>query len=438
MKVADGRSGRPPTPAAGVGALLDRRRWGVALRWPPLVLASACLAVVVVRQAAQGSIDFEHYYGAARAVWAGERLYERGLQWRDSGYTVYLPGTRPDEPQAYVYPPLLAMGLVWLLALPYDVGRLVWLVVSLLCIAAAVCIVTGLMLPLRRLDLVVVTVVLCAALVFMRPTRVVLATGQADGMLLLLLASTVAAFVAARPNLAGISLALAVAVKPFLAFLLLYLVWKRAWRSAVVAGGLGALLIALPLAALGAQAMVDYLSVTAYLSSQTYAVGYLNQGPYGFLLRRFTENPITTPIVDAPSLVPAIRGLLMVGVLTVLARTVSRSGGLAAQTVVLEFGLAIVAMLLISPLAQPSHYVYLLVPYAASIALVLDGGLARGPRLAVATGIVALYLYFVYINDSMRLSEMHLLGLCGVAALTYAATWVRRATVESIRDAPGA
>src|SRR5439155_23959005 len=99
---------------------------------------------------------------------------------------------------------------------------------------------------------------------------------------------------------AALWLALAIAIKPAAGFLILFFFWKRAYRAGMLAGALAAALIAAPFVLLGARAAADGIAVATYWSSPTFAVSPIHQAPYGLLLRLFTPNVFTVPVVDAP------------------------------------------------------------------------------------------------------------------------------------------
>jgi hypothetical protein len=194
--------------------------------------------------------------------------------------------------------------------------------------------------------------------------------------------------------------------------------------------------------------------VGQYFGLGPFAVTPNNQSPFGLALRLFTINPYTVPIAELPQLVPAIRWAVAGLALLLLARTISRSRGVKLHRLALEYGLAIVGMLFVSPLSEDIHYVYLLIPMAAIAASVVWGPAGSRERLGIAAALAACYTYLSLpgLNGAMfafyeyhqgpvplpkaLLTGLHLYGLCGLAVLTFVTIrWHSRVAIrEDGRD----
>jgi hypothetical protein len=108
-------------------------------------------------------------------------------------------------------------------------------------------------------------------------------------------------------------------------------------------------------------------------------------------LRLFSSNAYTVPVLDAPLLA----ALLRLGFVAIMAATLLVWIGrerVSAPQLTLEFGLVLIAMLLLSPLSEDIHYIYLVVPFTAMVALVFRTGLNRRV-IASAVGIVVAYAF---------------------------------------------
>lgn len=393
-----------------------------ATQWALVAVGVAILVLVAARAALVKPEHLQIYLGAASAIWNGERLYELGLYFRDHGYTLWYPNPRPTPLWPYVYPPALAIALIPLTTVPFESARVLWFGLSLGAFLGTIWLLCGMLFPARGRNRLLVTVALGGLLAPLRPPRSILADGQIDLMLLLLVTLALLAFARRIDGRAGLLLGLALAVKPTLGFLLLFFLWKGAMRTVLVAAAVSAALVLCSFAPLGIATVVDYLAVSSYWSSPSFAVSPINQSPYGFLLRHFTANPFATPIVDVP-LVPALgQAVTVIVVLATLAATVSRGRSVPSIQVVLEFGVVVIGMLLVGPLSQANHYVNLLVPALALAATMC----VRGSTI-IAGSLAALYVLFLLMSEAWTsgaraayLMEGHLVGLLLLAGVTIA------------------
>jgi hypothetical protein len=180
----------------------------------------------------------------------------------------------------------------------------------------------------------------------------------------LLLALTLSASIRRHDRRAGIWLALVAALKPTTLSFVLWFLWKRSFSAAATFAALSAALICASVAVLGVGTAGDFVLVAQYFSGPTFSVTPINQSPYGLLLRLFTTNPFTQPLVVAIA-VDVGRFLLASLMVLTLAMAIWRRRNLPARQSVLEYGLLTVGMLVVAPLAEDIHNVYLLIPFAA-------------------------------------------------------------------------
>jgi hypothetical protein len=208
---------------------------------------------------------------------------------------------------------------------------------------------------------------------------------QADVLILLLLTLVFAAFAHRRVWWVAIWLGLAVAIKPFVAFIALLLFWKRAYREAVGAAVISIILGLGPLIALGQ--VGDFVDGAPYLAGSEFNASPVGQSLYAFLLRTLTVQPYTVPLLDAPWLVTPLRVVLVVGLMILLLTVFGRSRDRGTVRLGLEFGLTVATMLLLSPLTEESHLAYLLIGLLASAIVLREA--ARYSVSARATAVVA-------------------------------------------------
>ena len=106
---------------------------------------------------------------------------------------------------------------------------------------------------------------------------------------------------------------------------------------------------------------------------------YINQAPYGMLLRLFTSNVYTQPLVDASWLVTPLRVVMIVGAALWWMRVVPRRGTTDGAVALSECLLALPLTLIFSPLAEDIHYCALLPALVGLSYLAWSHGLARQP-----------------------------------------------------------
>ena len=276
--------------------------------------------------------------------------------------------------------PVQAASVVWLTILMGSVVGTAW------CLALLVA---------TRRDLLFWGLVAGLALVLtlFKPIRGALTfSRQVDPLILLLLAATVLALARRRDVLSGLLLGLAVAIKPFLGVLALWLLWKRAYRAAALAGLMGIVAGLGPLAALGL--LPDFLEAASHWASPSMLASPVGQSAASLLLRTFTVQPYTVPLVEATWLVAPLQGLVGVGLLVTLAVTVTRTREQPPHVLLLEWGLALTALLVFGPLTEEHHLAYLALGLTGTLAAVLPDWFraVTARRLGLATALLVLIL----------------------------------------------
>jgi alpha-1,2-mannosyltransferase len=178
----------------------------------------------------------------------------------------------------YNFPPLFAIALVPLAdppreanhagMVPFPVSVALWYGLSLVLLGAAVHLMAGVLektsgqsganrAPPSRRDwwrLRLLPIIVCVA-----PIGFTLSRGQVNLLLLFLLCAMIAAIVARRSGLAGLSLAAAACVKVFPLYLAIYPLWRRDWRFlGGLSAGLLMGLIVIPVAVFGVRRTTVY------------------------------------------------------------------------------------------------------------------------------------------------------------------------------------
>jgi hypothetical protein len=307
----------------------------------------------------QAGYDFyKAYLPGAQAIAAGANPYHQLVQQTSDTS----PGDIGFHAHGYVYPPLLAV----VLALPIRLGfspAALWLFWNLANAAAVLWMGRELNLSLRRRADWAGSLAFAAATLLGAVATYDLSLGQADLLMAALVVGACGLWLRQSPW-AGLVLGAAIAIKPTMALVLLVWLWKGDWRAARRAALAALALIVVPFLLLGWAALRDYLTFFVQWNAFQANAEYINQAPYGMLLRLFTLNASTRPLAVAPWLVQPLRLLVASGAVVWWLRAVPRARTVdAASRMDLAMGeclLALPLILLLSPLAEDIHYCILL------------------------------------------------------------------------------
>jgi Glycosyltransferase family 87 len=289
-----------------------------------------------------------------------------------------------------------------LLALPfalfdYNDAVLLWNLVSLALMAASLCLIkTALRIPFPA-EQILPTM---ALLSLCGPLLLQVLLGQLNLVLLFLLTLVWASDRMNRPILAGILLGSATAIKLFPGFLFLFFLLRGNWK-AVLGGGITLVaLTAVTAALLGTDAYRDYICEVLPRVAR-FRGNWNNASVVGFWSKLF--DPVTVKEHVVPlwrSATVASAGILVscTAIVAILGRTVRRAG--AQHDADLAFGLAIVAMLLISPLTWEHSFLLLPIPLATIWVDISKSRVARGLFLATlpAFWLIPMPFYYIFIH----------------------------------------
>jgi alpha-1,2-mannosyltransferase len=206
--------------------------------------------------------------------------------------------------------------------------------------------------------------------------------GQLNLILLVLVTGVWVADRSTRPAWAGVFLGTAAALKLFPGFLLFYFLVRRQWQVVAAAALTLAALLGLTSAMLGPEPYASYLEKVVPHLAGCQGLGY-NASLFGFWGKLFDpgKEPIQ-PLWHSQALAKVGSYLSCAVVVAVLAWVVRRARSRAERDQ--AFGLAVTAMLLVTPLVWDHYFVLLLVPLAV-----------LWSHLPTATGVRALFLLLV-------------------------------------------
>lgn len=258
----------------------------------------------------------------------------------------------------YVYSPLFALLLVPFTWLPYGTALLIWEICNLAFLAAAV---YALLRAGGKRPSVLIVVIAVTALSFISVVRTELFWAQADLFVLFSLCVAFWLRQERRPVIAGLFLALACLTKPALLVFLPFLLWKREFRFATAAVGFFVALFLGPIAWLGGRTLSDQLAIWNFWSNQ-YVTMIDNTSLKSVFARLFAPNPVSYPLFDAPMLVTALWLITTVLVLVPILAFVQPQPLRNDARSIVEIGLVITAMLLISPFTEYEYLTLLIIP----------------------------------------------------------------------------
>lgn len=306
----------------------------------------------------RSSTDFGLYLNAAQAVADGGNPYDGGAI--VGGVT-----------HGYAYPPLLAELMVPLTWFNPDVVRSLWIA------GGAASIIGAVVLLLRafawRTPWPYVALVLGVALAS-RTARIDLYHGQVNFTLLLFIVGGLYYTTRNRPILAGILWGATVVIKPFLAVLIVYLLWRRAWRQAAAAAATGITLFAISGAialAVDSGMLGDWWRSSRYDASPPFTTQTDNMSLVAMLQRMFSAEINTSPLVDSALALNASSFALaaVLGVAWIVAmRYGRRLSELRQPELLLEAGFVVALGMTFGPLTEGDH-LYLTLPGLAGAAM---------------------------------------------------------------------
>ncbi len=349
------------------------RRWvrGRPGRWAWLVVA-LLLALVAGDLLRVWHItnhhDLDVFVLAARRLASGDDIYADAPPFKalieSGGFSM-----KDDSVSwPYAYAPLIAILFVPALWVSYPVVQALWWGLNLL---ALLC---GCWLCLKAMGSATPARVAVVLLTLYRfePAIVTLRLGQIELVQFLLLAVTLFALNGGRERWAGVALGLATGLKFFPGALVGLLVWRRRWRAAAWATGTALVTIVASFAVVGFEALPAYLDYTSiYGIGGAFAAFPFNQSLNGFLSRNLIRNPFN-PTIKGVHLPWLARGLTLACSATIIVVSAwltwprrgwpQEASEAERRRFSLEFALAVVALLLVSPHSQVYTFVWVLLP----------------------------------------------------------------------------
>ena len=268
----------------------------------------------------------------------------------------------------YVYPPIVAMLLMPLAALPFRVALHLWAIMNV----ALVVISVGLFLKAARHsrnDRILFAALAIFSLKFW-PTDMTIWFGQTNCILLVILAGIYWADSWQRPVTMGLLIGGAACIKIWMLGLLLLPLYRREWRAAVAAVALFTAVVAGSFTLAGWDEWPLFQTIIRGYAAQQLGQHYGTRSFIGFARVHFSHNSALNPIIASPGIRAFIivsgftmmgAGWLMLFLRRVREEHAGPASGDAPLARQLETGLAMITLLLALPMCE-THYYMLCLP----------------------------------------------------------------------------
>jgi glycosyl transferase family 87 len=288
--------------------------------------------------------DFGNYYFYASQLRAGVNVYampgdELDLLKRKAGLPVDVPG-RPS------YSPAFYLALTPLTFLSFWTANAVWFAINQAALLAALWLVYRIVRPDIDDRLTAGTLI---GLVFIasQPLLENVGIGQVNTVILLLLAASCCAMRSRRDVLAGIALAVVLAIKPQFGLIFLLFAFRRNWLACASAAVMYTALQAAGAGAYGPGVAEGYWQSMLVHSSNTALV----TPPHSLSLKAFFERTFSGGATGGVALAMYVAASIILSVVTFL-RTARRRVDASAA-----FGSVVCLVLIVSPLTLEHHLI---------------------------------------------------------------------------------
>jgi hypothetical protein len=313
--------------------------------------------------------DFVQEWLSAKNYFSGHEIYEDQL----TSFARHQPDWKPDQSKFLPYnahPPVSVLEALPFAHLDYPNAHFAWNLTTFPMFLIGVALLVG---ELGRPFQWWYLIPMLALIVWADPIRTTLLHGQVNFLLFGLLAVGWVADRRGYQSASGIAVGLATGLKLFPGLLLVYFLFAGRWRAAIAMVLSVVVLNAVAFGLFGSSAFRTYVQ-DVMPSLQQYQSAWRNSSLNGFWIRLFDPHPVQTSPQPYHSGTTAkglfvASGMLIAGAVAVVARM-----GRAAADSDRGWAVAILGMMLASPIVWSHYHVLLAIPLG-----VLAHRLPRGP-----------------------------------------------------------
>ena len=343
--------------------------------------------------------DFTAYYVAGKLIRAGDAQLMYGTQEEFQEQADRFGVTGPaaegdrdgrigghDSVEPFLYPPVAAVLLLPVAMLPLGASKLVFVLINLVAQFAAIAVLFSDRAPPDRRRL---TVAGWIVVLLLFPFFWGLYLGQANSLVFLACALALRQLRRGDQLGGGALIAVAALLKVFPVVLLVLLLLKRQYRAVAASVATMAVLSLLSVPVVGVSTFRRFFTDVVPEIASRIEPFVRNQGISGTAHRLFTDNPYVDPLLHSPGLARALASALALAVVALVVWTTRRVTleRTPARRFELEWGLWLVAAVLVSSISWEHYAVFLLFAWLPLGELLLrsDLGVRRNQVLLALT-----------------------------------------------------
>lgn len=310
-----------------------------------------------------GGQDFRQILRASQEIVDGKDIYQHAIPYAE---TPNFSEFKSWNAAPYPYSPIVAILAIPFLWFDENSVLKFWTFFSwLLLIGVGFIVVRGILADNNIFKLL--SVLLFFALY--GPTHLNLNLVQLDILILFFVSLTFFLY-KSKSVFAGVFLGVAMSLKLLVAPMLIYFLWKKEWKTSILALLTFGTLTIIGFSVAGWEQLEGFIRVN-YLWSVTDMLSYpFNQSINGLARRLFTVNSYIEPLLEFPSIVLIVRILSIVMAIFLWLKMVSHEDNRGSVEGFLEYGFTLSTMLFLSPLVDDIHYVWVLLPISSLLMVI--------------------------------------------------------------------
>jgi hypothetical protein len=345
--------------------------------------------------------DFKQILGGSQNILDGKGLYQHALAYGQS--TTFKEFIADDAP-TYPFNPSVAVLAIPLLKIGTENAVRFWKLLNLILIVASAYLATIMFTQATDIKKWASFILMFVIFISGGQIQHALMLGQLDISIVFLLLLSFLLYKKQYYILAGLPIGLAIVFQGLIAAMVIFFIWKRAWKTVWVTLGFAGVITAFSFFVVGWKQLPDSLEVYRSWATGAMLDVPFNQSVRGLLIRAFSTNIYIQPIANLPWLTTLLSILIpaIAGIAWILLVRYRREDQQDEQYGYIEYSFTLLVALLFSPLLDDLHFVWLLLPASAILLFFLNRPLSpRNIFFLVLTFIVVLYLGYPGLNSKI-------------------------------------